>query len=88
MADDDEDSPRKVVVVVKRDPLEFLLQRQEPIYQHMPEPLSYCGGLAATNAYLLDLNGHRLAIDAPEGFLDFLKKKKIKPDSLLLTHGH
>lgn len=33
MADDDEDSPRKVVVVVKRDPLEFLLQRQEPIYQ-------------------------------------------------------
>jgi glyoxylase-like metal-dependent hydrolase (beta-lactamase superfamily II) len=54
----------------------------------MPEPLSYCGGLAATNAYLLDLGGHRLAIDAPEGFLGFLKKKKIKPHSLLLTHGH
>ena len=52
----------------------------------MPEPLSYCGGLAATNAYLVDLGGHRLAIDAPEGFLDFLKK--LKPDSLLLTHGH
>ena len=42
----------------------------------MPEPLSYCGGLAATNAYVVDLNGHRLAIDAPEGFLDFLKRKK------------
>ena len=54
----------------------------------MSEPLSYCGGLAATNAYLLDLSGHRLAIDAPEGFLDFLKKKKIKPHSLFLTHGH
>jgi glyoxylase-like metal-dependent hydrolase (beta-lactamase superfamily II) len=54
----------------------------------MPEPLSYCGGLAATNAYLLDLGGHRLAIDAPEGFLGFLKKKEIKPHSLLLTHGH
>ena len=54
----------------------------------MPEPLSYCGGLAATNAYLLDLGGHRLAIDAPEGLLGFLKKKKIKPHSLLLTHGH
>ncbi|NBR63648.1 MAG: MBL fold metallo-hydrolase, partial [Verrucomicrobia bacterium] len=24
----------------------------------------------------------------PEGFLDFLKEEKIKPDSLLLTHGH
>ena len=54
----------------------------------MPEPLNYCGGLAATNAYLIDLDGHRLAIDAPEGFLNFLKKKKIKPDSLFLTHGH
>ena len=54
----------------------------------MPEPLTFTGGLAATNAYLLDLGGHLLAIDAPEGFLDFLKKKKIKPDSLLLTHGH
>ena len=54
----------------------------------MSEPLTYTGGLAATNAYLVNLGGHRLAIDAPEGFLDFLKKKKIKPDSLLLTHGH
>lgn len=54
----------------------------------MSEPSTYTGGLAATNAYLVDLGGHRLAIDAPEGFLDFLKKKKLKPDSLLLTHGH
>ena len=43
----------------------------------MTEPLTYCGGLAATNAYLIDLAGHRLAIDAPEGFLDFLKKKNL-----------
>jgi glyoxylase-like metal-dependent hydrolase (beta-lactamase superfamily II) len=54
----------------------------------MPEPLIYTGGLAATNAYLIDLEGHLLAIDAPEGFLDFLKKKKLKPHSLFLTHGH
>ena len=54
----------------------------------MLEPLTYTGGLAATNAYLVDLAGHRIAIDAPEGFLGFLKKKKLKPDSLLLTHGH
>ena len=54
----------------------------------MSEPIIFTGGLAATNAYLIDLGGHLLAIDAPEGFLDFLKKKKIKPDSLLLTHGH
>ena len=54
----------------------------------MTEPLVYCGGLAATNAYLVDLGGHRLAVDAPEGFLDFLKKKKAKPDSLFITHGH
>jgi glyoxylase-like metal-dependent hydrolase (beta-lactamase superfamily II) len=52
------------------------------------KPLIYTGGLAATNAYLLDLDGHLLAVDAPEGFLDFLKQKKIKPHSLLLTHGH
>jgi len=54
----------------------------------MPEPLIFTGGLAATNAYVMDWNGHRLAVDAPEGFLDFLKKKQIRPDSLLLTHGH
>jgi hypothetical protein len=42
------------------------------------KPLTYTGGLAATNAYLLDLDGHLLAIDAPEGFLDCLKLKKIK----------
>ena len=54
----------------------------------MTQPLTFCGGLASTNAYLVDLNGHLLAIDAPEGFLDFLKKKKIKPHSLFLTHGH
>ncbi|MCX6935516.1 MAG: MBL fold metallo-hydrolase [Verrucomicrobia bacterium] len=54
----------------------------------MPDPLVFTGGLASTNAYLLDLNGHLLAIDAPEGFLDFLRKKKLKPNSLLLTHGH
>jgi glyoxylase-like metal-dependent hydrolase (beta-lactamase superfamily II) len=52
------------------------------------KPLIYTGGLAATNAYLLDLDGHFLAVDAPEGFLDFLKQKKIKPHSLFLTHGH
>ncbi|NBQ56512.1 MAG: MBL fold metallo-hydrolase, partial [Verrucomicrobia bacterium] len=51
----------------------------------MPDPLIYTGGLAATNAYLIDLAGHLLAIDAPEGFLDFLKKKKLKPHSLFLT---
>ena len=54
----------------------------------MPDPLIFTGGLAATNAYLLDLDGHLLAIDAPEGFLDFLKKRKLKPHALLLTHGH
>jgi glyoxylase-like metal-dependent hydrolase (beta-lactamase superfamily II) len=54
----------------------------------MKEPLTYTGGLADTNAYVLDLNGHLLAVDAPEGFLDFLKSKKLKPNSLFLTHGH
>ena len=32
----------------------------------MTQPLTFCGGLASTNAYLVDLNGHLLAIDAPE----------------------
>ncbi len=51
-------------------------------------PLIFTGGLAETNAYLLKLQGHLLAIDAPEGFLNFLKTKNLKPHSLLLTHGH
>ena len=33
MAEDDEDSPRKVIVYVKRDPLDYLYREPEPIYQ-------------------------------------------------------
>lgn len=49
---------------------------------------TYTGGLASTNAYLVSLEDGYLAIDAPEGFLNFLKKKKVVIKALVLTHGH
>ncbi|MDZ4788289.1 MAG: MBL fold metallo-hydrolase [Blastochloris sp.] len=49
---------------------------------------TYTGGLAETNAYLVEVEGGFLAIDAPEGFLNFLKQEKVKVLALVLTHGH
>ena len=48
----------------------------------------YCGGLLATNAYILQGPQGSVLIDAPEGAGDWLKSIDIRPDHLLLTHLH
>lgn len=47
---------------------------------------SYCGGIAATNAYYLP--EARTLVDAPEGALAWIGDNALAVDLLLLTHGH
>ena len=54
----------------------------------MMEILCYTGGLAETNAYLIKSQAGWLAVDAPEGFLDFMQQRGVTPTQLVLTHGH
>ena len=49
---------------------------------------TYAGGMAETNAYLVSSKAGWLAIDAPEGMLDFLEEQKIERAGLVLMHGH
>lgn len=47
----------------------------------------HTGGLAATNGYLVEgADGEWLAVDAPEGMVDFCRGRKV--GALVLTHGH
>ena len=48
----------------------------------------YCGGLLATNAYLLQGSEGSVLIDAPDGTAGWLKSIDVRPDYLLLTHFH
>lgn len=48
----------------------------------------YTGGLAETNAYMAEVEGGWLVIDAPQGLLDHLKNQKMVVKALVLTHGH
>ncbi|NJK90479.1 MAG: MBL fold metallo-hydrolase [Blastochloris sp.] len=50
--------------------------------------LEYTGGLAETNAYLVETAEGWLLVDAPEGVLDFVRERKIRVAALVLTHGH
>lgn len=49
---------------------------------------SFTGGIAATNAYLVQSEQGAFVVDAPEGTADWLQKRKVKVDALLLTHQH
>ena len=48
----------------------------------------FTGGSVATNGYLLEDGGVTLLIDAPSGIFDWLQRKDLYPDHLLLTHQH
>ena len=48
----------------------------------------HAGGIAATNGYFVQTAGGNLAIDAPEGFADWLRQRGHRVDALLLTHQH
>lgn len=54
----------------------------------MPIPLTYTGGIAATNGHLLTLPGGTVLVDAPEGIAAWLRQRKVKVDALFLTHQH
>lgn len=49
---------------------------------------SFTGGIAQTNGWLLQTKNGALAVDAPEGFADWLVQQNVKVTALLLTHQH
>ena len=49
---------------------------------------SFTGGIAQTNGWLLQTENGAIAVDAPEGFADWLAKQKVKISALLITHQH
>lgn len=49
---------------------------------------SYTGGFTETNGYLIETPDGNLLIDAPEGVADWLKRKGVRVDDVLLTHQH
>lgn len=49
---------------------------------------TFTGGMAQTNAYLLEHNDHSILIDAPLGVCAWLESQGTMPSDLLLTHQH
>jgi hydroxyacylglutathione hydrolase len=49
---------------------------------------TFIGGIFDTNGYLLEAPAGNIVIDAPTGSADWLEEIGIKPDLLLITHGH
>lgn len=48
----------------------------------------FTGGIFQTNGYLVEDQGRRLLIDAPEGVCDWLVESELAPDLVLFTHLH
>ena len=48
----------------------------------------FTGGIAQTNGYLVKTSAGDFAVDAPEGFADWLREQDCKVGTLLLTHQH
>ena len=48
----------------------------------------YTGGICETNGYAIETSEGWILIDAPEGFLSFLKSYNIDVKILMLTHQH
>jgi hydroxyacylglutathione hydrolase len=49
---------------------------------------TFTGGVCQTNAYLLEAEGRRVLIDAPDDAADWLAGRGVGVDALLLTHQH
>ena len=49
---------------------------------------SFTGGIAQTNGWLVQTPHGSIAVDAPEGFADWLDSQKARVSTLLLTHQH
>ncbi len=54
----------------------------------MPDITPFCGGLLATNAYLIQTPSGTILIDAPDETAAWLRQAGVRPDHLLLTHLH
>ena len=48
----------------------------------------YTGGIAQTNGWVWETEGGPLLVDAPEGIVDWLDARGVRPVALLLTHQH
>lgn len=49
----------------------------------------FTGGIASTNGYLVESSLGRFVVDAPEGFVGWLRQRGVESvDALLLTHQH
>lgn len=48
----------------------------------------FTGGVLDTNCFLIEAPGGNLLIDAPQDSANWLQRRGIKVDYLLLTHGH
>jgi glyoxylase-like metal-dependent hydrolase (beta-lactamase superfamily II) len=48
----------------------------------------FTGGIAQTNGYLVRTSQGDFAVDAPEGFAEWLKEQDARVGMLLLTHQH
>jgi hydroxyacylglutathione hydrolase len=49
---------------------------------------SYTGGFVQTNGYLVETPDGNLLIDAPEGITDWVARRGVRIDDVLLTHQH
>lgn len=48
----------------------------------------YTGGFVQTNGYLVETPDGNLLIDAPEGIADWVARRGVRVDDVLLTHQH
>jgi glyoxylase-like metal-dependent hydrolase (beta-lactamase superfamily II) len=48
----------------------------------------YTGGFVQTNGYLIETPDGNLLIDAPEGIADWITRRGVRVDDVLLTHQH
>lgn len=48
----------------------------------------YTGGFVQTNGYLIETPDGNLLIDAPEGIADWVARRGVRVDDVLLTHQH
>ena len=49
---------------------------------------TFCGGLFETNCYLITAPEGDILFDTPDGTCDWLVSQGIRPQLLILTHGH
>jgi hydroxyacylglutathione hydrolase len=49
---------------------------------------TFTGGFVQTNGYLVETPDGNLLVDAPEGIADWVSRKGVRVDDVLLTHQH